>query len=154
MTAKVSETVSKRRRGRPAIFDREYVALIRSTHPGLTSERQIIAKCFEIEAVRCLCTDGAIVEGAAGVFTAAGVYRATVLEQLGRLAVGLHLAPDDIRNAARWLSSRFEADPTFTARRAVALLRELRDEIGARLYLGCYRGEPGKLLDLLERARE
>lgn len=143
------ETVSKKR-GRPPKFDPEWVSFLRSLYPDLTTERQLIAKCYEITALGALkVSDGVLADGVANIVTTTSTYKATILEQLGRLKDETEIDDADILAAARWLSSRFDADPEFTVRKAVVLLRELREEIAGRVAFGWYHGDPGKLLDLL-----
>ncbi len=145
------ETVSKKR-GRPEKFDPGWVKTIHGIYPELTSRRQVVAKCYESAALKSLkVANGVLAEGVANIVTTTRTYKATILEHLGRLKIDTEVNDPDILTTARWLSARFDDDPQFTARKAVALLRLLRDEIAGRVYLGWYNGDPGALLDMLSR---
>ncbi len=145
------ETVSENRRGRPARFDPAWVRMVKALHADIKTDRGIIGKCYECQAMRALQSDnGGLVQGIDGIVrTDSSVYRATVLEHLGRLKMESGVDDADIRAAAQWLSSRLNTVPAFTTRKAVELLRALREEIGVRVYFGWYTSEPDKLLKLL-----
>ena len=120
MPKRLSETVSKKR-GRPEVFDRNFVKAIAGLYPDLT-HRQVMAKCYETKAV------GAIEEasGVEKLFNMHGKpYMATALEQLGRLAVENDWEPAELLEIARIINRRI-AQESLTARQAVALLKIVR----------------------------
>lgn len=120
------ETVSKKR-GRPEAIDPGWVKFVAGLHPELTSQRQIMAKCYECRAVGALNVDRVAIEGVSAIFDPnANVYRATVLEQLGRLKVENDWHDDDVRHIARIINQRFIETPELTARQAVAILKQAR----------------------------
>jgi hypothetical protein len=119
----ISETVSKRR-GRPTAFDPSYLALLRPLYPDVRSERQLAAKAYEIEAVSAITKDGAAVDGVSSVFTVTGIYRATILEQLGRLKAENGWADEDTIHLARLANDRLEDGRS--VREVVALLKLAR----------------------------
>lgn len=145
MTTSFTETVSKKR-GRPAKFDPVWVSIIRGIYPELRSKRQIMAKCYEAAAVGILRD----ASGVAAIFDKAATHHATILEQLGRIAKDGIAADSEVIAAAQWLSDKLKCDPEFTVRRAVALLRLLREEVAGRWLLGCNEHPMDKLLPLLD----
>ncbi len=120
------ETVSKKR-GRPEAFDRGWVKVVRGLHPEIKTARGISAKCYECNAVRALHIDGVAVTGVSAIFDPiTNVYRATVLEQLGRLKVENDWTDGGVLHIARTINQRFIDDPELTTRQAVAILKQAR----------------------------
>ena len=144
MTTAISETVSKKR-GRPSVFDPAWVKIVASMWPDLRSKRQVVAKCYEVEALR-IVKDA---DGVDAIFDKAATYHATIMERLGRIAKDGIVTDAEVVAAAVWISDRLKSDPTFTVRQAVALLRLFREEVVMRMILG-FEGYPAdKLLPLL-----
>ncbi len=143
-TAAISETVSIKR-GRPTVFAPSFMSVVGGLFPELRSKRQIVAKCYEVEAIDILQDT----EGVDAIFNKTDTYHATILEQLGRLKLDGIVSDDEIQNAAVWLSNKLKCDNQFTTRQAVKLLRLLRDEVGARMIIGCVDHPADKLLQLL-----
>ena len=122
------ETVSKKR-GRPPAFDPKYMAALRLIHPHLRSDRQLIAKAYEVRAFGRLCNGGVVIEGVEEIVDLAiSRHRSTILEHLGRLAIEGDFTGDETRDIARIINGHI-ADDKLTVRQAVALLKMARAAI-------------------------
>jgi hypothetical protein len=130
-----------------------FKAVISIVAPNVKSGRRQQARMFAQEAFGCLYShdDHRTHNGVKQIIDPdADVMRISVLEHLGRLQVESGLDDADILSAARWLNDRFKNDVTFTVRRAVELLRLLREEIAARIYLDMDHHPMERLLPLME----
>lgn len=124
-TSTISETVSEKR-GRPTVFDPEYVRGIGRMYPEITSQRGLIAKCYEIDAVSSLTNGGnGWIEGVSRI-VGDKIYSSTILEQLGRLKNETDCGDAVIVRFAREVNQLFIDDASMTVRRAVQILRVLR----------------------------
>lgn len=122
------ETVSKKR-GRPPAFDPKYISMLRPIYPHLRSDRQLIAKAYEVRGFAPLHNEGVVIEGVEQIVDLAiSRHRSTILEHLGRLAIEGGFTADETCDIARIVNRRM-ADDGLTVRQAVALLKMARAAI-------------------------
>src|SRR5690606_3208938 len=96
------ETVSEKKRGRPSVFDREELANYKSLFPDITTHRGLVAKAYEIEAVGALTIEGTAetVPGVERIF-GSKIYKATILEHLGRYRIESDCPVEAVQQLAR-----------------------------------------------------
>jgi len=108
------ETASKKRkRGRPAIFTDEQMALVQQLYPHVKSRRGQVDLAYQVDATLALGNDPAY----RWLYDpAAKMVRSSILAELGRLG-----HPEDIKAAARWIC---ETKPK--TKQAIVMVRSAR----------------------------